>query len=464
VSTATRQAESRQASVSSRPYLVLLAVAAGSTMSGLDSGISNTVLPVIATALGADVADAQWVVSIYVLVLSCLLLAFGRLGDLRGYRRTYLAGFGLFVVSSATCAFATSMAMLVAARGIQAVGAAMLAANSPPILTNAFPEEQRGKALGLQATAVYLGLAVGPPLGGWLTAAFGWSAVFLINVPIGLAALLLGMRVIPRDRTRSQLSESFDVQGAALFSAGLVLLIFGLNQVHAWGWTSPLLLACVLAAGAALTMFVVVEGHKTSPLLDLGVFSSRPFSASVVSAILNYMSIFAMTFMLPFYLIQARGLSVAVAGLVLTAQPLVMALTAPFSGMLSDRIGARVPATAGMVIIALGLGLLSRLGLETPLLAIVATLLLIGFGVGLFTSPNTSAALGSVPRPRRGIASGVLATARNLGMVLGIGVGGAIFTSMLAPGPAAIAEAASAGLLSAAIIAALGAVTSALAR
>jgi EmrB/QacA subfamily drug resistance transporter len=469
VSAAVHEARNRHPATPARTWWVLLAVGLGSMMSGLDSSISNTVLPVIASSLHADVAAAQWVVSIYLLVLSGLLLAFGRLGDLRGYRRTYLAGFGLFIVSSAACAFANSVALLVLARGVQAIGAAMLAANSPAILTNAFPPQQRGQALGFQVTAVYIGLAIGPPLGGWLTAVFDWNAVFLVNVPLGGFALLLAALVIPHDRLVGERREGFDYRGAATFALGLVLLIVGLNQAHVWGWTSALLVACVGCAALALMSFVWIELRARSPMLELHLFASRAFSASVMSAMLNYMAVFAMTFLLPFYLIQARGLSPATAGLVLTAQPLVMALTAPFSGALSDRIGARIPSTLGMLVIALGLALLSRLGLDTSLATIAATLLLIGLGVGLFSSPNMSAAMGAAPQRQRGIASGVMATARNLGMVLGIGVAGAIFTTLLAQSPdastaGAVVGAANAGLVAAAILAALGAITSAVPR
>lgn len=437
-------------------------------MSGLDSSISNTVLPVIATSLHANVGAAQWVVSIYLLVLSGLLLSFGRLGDLNGYRRTYLAGLVLFTCGSAVCAFSPSLALLVLARAVQAIGAAMVAANAPAILTNTFPAEHRGQALGFQVTAVYLGLAIGPSLGGWLTTAFGWSAVFLVNVPLGCVALALALRVIPHDRTAAA-REAFDFPGAATFMLGLVLLILGLNQADQWGWTSAALAACLVCSALALVAFVRIEQRTRSPLLDLHLFASRMFSASVVSATLNYMAVLAMMFLLPFYLIQARGLSPATAGLLLTAQPLVMALTAAFSGALSDRIGARVPATAGMLVIAVGLALLSRLDLDTPLATIVATLLLIGLGVGLFTSPNTSAALGAAPPGQRGIAAGVLATARNLGMVLGVGMAGAIFTTLLAQSPDtstadAVIHAANAGLLGAAGFAVLGAITSAAAR
>lgn len=469
MTTATRAATSGRAAIGAQAWWVLLAVALGSMMSGLDSSISNTVLPVIASSLHADISTAQWVVSIYILVLSCLLLPFGRLGDLGGYRRMYLAGFGLFVIASATCGFSSSVEMLIVARGVQAIGAAMLAANSPAILINAFPEAERGRALGLQATAVYIGLAVGPSLGGWLTAAFDWQAVFFVNVPVGVCALLLGMRVLPPDPARTEKREAFDFVGAVVFSAALVVLIFGLNQVHVWGWISREFAGCMLLAVLTLGLFAVIELRSRSPMLDLHVFRARAFSASVVSATLNYLSIFTMTFLLPFLLIQARGLSVAAAGLVLSAQPLVMAMTAPMSGILSDRIGARLPATAGMVLIAVGLGILSRLGLQTSLVIVIATLVLIGVGVGLFTSPNTSAALGAVARAQRGVASGVLATSRNLGMLLGIGIAGAIFTSLLAavagaPTPMDIAAAVSVGLASGAAFAAIGAVTSAVAR
>jgi EmrB/QacA subfamily drug resistance transporter len=439
----------------------------GSFMSGLDSSISNTVLPVIATSLHADVADVQWVVSIYLLVLSGLLLSFGRLGDLRGYRRVYLLGFGLFIASSAACAFASSVGMLIAARGVQAVGAALLAANSPAILTTAFPESRRGRVLGMQVTAVYLGLAIGPSLGGWLTTTFSWNAVFLVNVPVGIATFLLALRVLPHDRPAAAPgNDRFDLPGAITFTTGLVLLVFGLNQAHQWGWTSLALAMCMGCAVLVLAAFVWIEMGSASPMLDLRLFTNRRFSLPVTSATLNYMSVFAMMFLLPFYLIQARGLSPAAAGLVLTAQPVVMAATASFSGALSDRIGSRLPATVGMCLIAVGLGVLSRLGLETPLVAIAGALLVIGLGVGLFSTPNTSAALGAAPRRQRGIASGVLATARNLGMVIGVGIAGAIFTTVLgqapsADAPEAVIAAANTGLLAAAGLAALGAVTSA---
>lgn len=452
-----------------RPYRwwVLAAVATGSGMSGLDSSVSNTVLPVIAVELGADVASVQWVVLIYLLVISALLLSAGRFGDMRGHRGVYITGFGLFVASSAACAAAPSVSWLIAARGVQALGAALMASNSPAILTGVFPESRRGQVLGLQGMAVYIGLLIGPSLGGLLTTGFGWRAVFLINLPVGLVGLLLSLRFVPRDAPVALSRERFDVRGAATFAVALVLLILGLNQAPVWGWTSPLLLGCLALAAVSLSAFIWIEKHTSGPMLDLNVFRQRLFTTGVSSATLTYVATFAMGFVLPFYLIQARGLTPAQAGLVLTATPILMPLLAAVSGTLSDRIGSRLLSTAGTLMIAAALLLLSRIDLQTPLAYVAGALVLLGVGSGVFSSPNMSAVLGAAPREQRGVASGVVATARNLGMVLGLGIGGAIFTTVLAraggePSPAGIAEAASAALLGATLIALLAAVLSAL--
>jgi EmrB/QacA subfamily drug resistance transporter len=448
-------------------WAVLAAIGTGSFMSGLDSSISNTVLPVIGRALQADVASVEWVVATYLLVLSGMVLIFGRLSDMLGHRRVYLSGFALFVLGSGACAFSPTIGALIAARVVQGLGAAMLMSSSPAILTSAFPDRRRGRVLGLQATAVYIGLALGPSLGGGLAQAFGWEAVFFVNVPIGVIAFLLSLRYVPRDRIDPSRREPFDVPGALLFGSGLTLLILALNQGHVWGWTSPLLLGCAAVAVVLLVTFANVELRTRSPMLDLTLFRSRVFSAGVASALLNYMATFAVIFLLPFYLIEARGMSPAAAGLVLTAQPLLMAATAGIAGAIADRIGPRLPATAGLLLLGFSCLGLSRLGLDTPIGFAVIALFISGVGIGLFTSPNTSAILGAAPAERRGVASGLLATSRSLGMVLGLGIGGAIFTTLLAGAgaaqtPEAIVEAADAGLLASAVLALAGAAISAM--
>jgi MFS family permease len=290
--------------------------------------------------------------------------------------------------------------------------------------------------------------------------------VFLINVPVGLVGLALSVRFVPRDLARARSSAPFDVPGAVLFTVGLVAFMWGLNQASDWGWTSPLLVACMGFSVVVLAAFVWLELHVSSPMLDLKLFRIRLFSAAVATATLSYVATFAMTFLLPFYLIEARGLSPAQAGLVLTAMPLFMPILAAISGAWSDRVGSRLPATLGMLLTTCGLFALSTIGLETPLAFVTAALALIGIGSGLFTSPNTSAALGAAPRQQRGLASGVVATARNVGMVVGLGLGGAILSTVVgtnagAPTPATIAQAVDTGLRVAGVIAALGALLSA---
>jgi len=306
----------------------------------------------------------------------------------------------------------------------------MLSANSPAILTKNFPASQRGQALGLQATMTYLGLTVGPSLGGWLADQFSWRAVFYINIPVGLVAIILSLRFIHTD-PRSEHHESFDFVGAALFLAGLTALLFGLNQGQELGWASAPILIAITVAVILLLAFWQVETRSSSPMLDLKLFSSKLFSLSVTSAILNYMCVYSITFLMPFYLIQGLGLSPSRAGLILTAMPIIMAIMAPISGGLSDRFGTRLLAFTGMVVLAIGLFLLSRLQSDSSPLDIAARLAVTGFGIGVFISPNTSALMGAAPRERQGIASGVLATSRNMGMVLGVGYAGAIFTTKL---------------------------------
>jgi EmrB/QacA subfamily drug resistance transporter len=309
----------------------------------------------------------------------------------------------------------------------------MLSANSPAILTKTFPDSERGKALGLQATMTYLGLITGPSLGGLLTDYFGWRSVFFINLPVGFIALLLSLRFIPSDTPKKTL-ERFDWPGALTFMGGLVSLLLALNRGHDWGWTSPAILGLFAISWVLLSAFLWIERRASTPMLDLSLFRSRSFSASISSAVLNYICVYSIIFLMPFFLIQGRGLTPSQAGLLLTAQPIVMAIVAPISGTLSDRIGARLPGMAGMGVLAVGLFLLSRLNQASPPTGVVLALAVAGLGIGTFISPNSNSLLGSAPRNRQGIASGLLATARNVGMVLGVGLSGAIFTTILSQG------------------------------
>ncbi|MGA2110686.1 MAG: DHA2 family efflux MFS transporter permease subunit [Anaerolineales bacterium] len=412
-------------------YWVLLTSGVATFMSALDGSVVNTVLPVIAQQFHSSLSNIEWVVTVYLLVLSGLLLGFGRLGDIRGQKRVFQLGFLVFLAGSALSGVSASALMLIAFRAFQALGGAMLSASSPAILTKNFPARQRGQALGLQATLTYLGLTIGPSLGGWLADQVSWRAVFYINVPVAIAAFLLTLRFVPADLP-SEAAEQFDWSGALLFLVGLTALLLGLNQGSSWGWGSLPVLGMFAAAVLLLGGFLWLERRVAWPMLDLTLFRSRIFSASAGAAVFNYACVYCVLFLLPFYLIDGRGLSPGAAGLLLTAEPLVMAVIAPLSGILSDRVPIWIPSTFGMGVLAGGLLLLSRLGEGSTQLAVVVALAVSGFGIGAFISPNSSALMGSASANRQGIAAGMLATARNVGMVLGVGFGGAVYTTVFA--------------------------------
>ena len=445
-----------------RKWWVLIVIGTGSFMSALDASVVNTILPILRTAFASDVATIEWVVTVYLLVLTGLLLTFGRLGDLRGHKSVYVWGFGIFIAGSALSGMAWSDAMLVVFRGFQAIGGAMLASNAPAIVTGNIPPAQRGRAFGMVSTMTYLGLTVGPSLGGFLTHAIGWRSVFYINVPVGGLALALSLLFIPKD-VSAERGQRFDLAGAAVFLVGLTAFMLALNKGAAWGWTSPAVLGLLAGAIVVLAIFIQIERRSPAPMLDLSMFRIPLFSTAAGSAVLNYICVYSITFLMPFYLIQGRGLNAAQAGLFMTVQPILMAISAPISGALSDRIGSRLPGMIGMGVLAAGLVLLSLLGTDSGLWLVVLGLAVAGLGTGTFIAPNTSALMGAAPRARQGIASGVQAAARNFGMVLGIGLAGAIFTTHLAANTdAALYSGIDMGFLVAAGVAVLGIASSAM--
>lgn len=459
--TSKKLSDSHAQPVTAARWWVLVAIGIGTFMSALDGSVVNTILPVLRRSFSSSIAEIEWVVIIYLLVLSGLLLSFGRLGDIQGHKRVYLSGFAVFTISSLFCATSNSVNMLVLFRGVQALGAAMLQANSPAILTKSFPANQRGQALGLQATMTYLGLTTGPTLGGWLAETISWRAVFFINLPIGITAFLLSYRFILPDHDRSH-DEKFDLAGAFLFLTGLASLLYGLNQGHALGWFTFPIIGSIGFAGILLGSFWYLEKHHQQPMLDTTLFRNARFRTSVISAILNYICVYSITFLMPFYLIQGLNLPASQTGVLLTSMSLTMAIVAPISGSLSDRFGTRPLAAFGMGTLTIGLFLLSQLEASTSIQQIALRLSLAGLGIGTFISPNNSALMGSAPGTRQGIAAGVMATSRNFGMVLGIGFAGAVFTSFLNENATAISanlyHAINASFIMAAVIAAAGTV------
>jgi EmrB/QacA subfamily drug resistance transporter len=413
----------------SKRYSILAAVMLGVVMGPIDASIVNVVLPTIAQYFGVGVSAAEWVPMVYLLTIGCLLLFYGRLGDIIGYRKIYLTGLSGFIAASALCGLSPSVHWLIAFRALQGLAAGMLMSMPFAILTAAFPARERGKALGINAISVSAGLALGPSLGGFLTSVAGWRFVFLINVPIGLAALFWGTRIIPDVRGKS---ARIDLPGVLLGCLSLLFLLLFINRFHA-SRTGPLTLFLLFASLLAIAAFLTAESVVPEPMLDLGLFRSATFSLANISALLNFMSQYIMVFLTPFYLQRVLHFDPARMGLIMTSFPLAVMAVAPFSGALSDRIGTSLLACIGAGLCALSLFLMGRLPFDAGAADVIWRVAVFGLGTGVFQSPNNSAVMGSVPKQRLGVASGVLATVRTVGMVLGIATGGAVLSAFVPP-------------------------------
>ncbi|MGI9861524.1 MFS transporter [Moorella naiadis] len=412
--------------VNPRRWLILLAVMAAGIMGPIDGSVVNVALPTITRVFNVDLNTVGWVAMAYLLVLGSLILTYGRLGDMYGFRRVLLMGIAIFTIASGICALAPNIWVLIAFRAIQAIGAGMFMAMGPAIITSVFPPYERGRALGTNGMIVAVGLALGPTLGGFLVTIAGWEAIFTINLPIGLISYILCRQVVPE--TRDLKPQRFDLIGAAAGFFSLSAFLLAGSYGEEWGWTSPatLILGLVFLIGA--WFFIRWEKLVAEPMLDLTLFSNKVFSAANFAALMNFMSQYALVFLLPFYLQQILNYNAGHTGLILTASPLVVLLLAPVSGALSDRLGTRWLAFAGQAIVGLALFLMAGLQVTSQPVDIIWRLGLFGLGTGIFQSPNNSAVMGSVPRHRLGIGSGVLATVRNVGMVLGIAVSSGVFT------------------------------------
>ncbi|WP_324716150.1 MFS transporter [Carboxydochorda subterranea] len=409
-------------------WRILSAIFVGTLMGPVDGSVVGIALPVITQDLRTTLSVSEWVAMAYLLVISSLLLTWGRLGDMYGHRRTYLSGFGLFTGGSLLCAASPGIGWLIAFRAVQAVGAGMMMAAGPAIITDVFPASERGRALGTNAVAVAAGLAIGPVLGGLLVEHFGWRSIFSINLPIGLVGTLWAARVLPGPRR--VVRERFDLAGAMLLFSGLLLVLLALSQAPRWGWASAATLGSAGAGAALLGLFVAVERRIDHPMVELSVFKNRTFVLANLSSLANYLAQSSVTFLLPFYLQNLRGIPPDRAGVLMLGFPVALTVIAPAAGYLTDRWGSRWLAAGGMALMAVAVANMTRLDGATPLAGVFWGLALLGLGSALFQTPNNSTIMGSVPRERLGIAGGMLASMRNIGMVLGIAVSGTVFMAV----------------------------------
>jgi len=450
-----------------RRWTILMAVMLSAIMGPVDGSVVNVALPTLSAAFHAGLNTVGWVSMAYLLVLGTLILTYGRLGDMFGFRRVLLAGIGIFTVASAACALAPTIWVLIAFRALQAVGAGMFMAVGPAIITAAFPAYERGRALGINAMSIAAGLALGPALGGFLLTVSTWHAIFLINVPIGIASFIWCHKVVPR--TEHLTRQKFDVAGAVLGFVALGSLLLVGSYGQEWGWASHLTTGLFAVVVLGTCAFVWWERRAPQPMLDLSLFHNRVFSAANAAALLNFTAQNAMVFLMPFYLQQVLNYTPSQVGLVMTVTAVATLLVAPVAGALSDRLGTRWLAFSGQVAVTLALLLMTGLGPASRPVGIAWRLGLFGVGLALFQSPNNSAVMGSVPRHRLGVGSGVLATVRNVGMVTGIAVSTAVFTwqysaRLKVPGAMPTVGAFMGGLraayVAAAILAGVGAVAS----
>lgn len=402
----------------------------------------NLAIPAIGRDLHASAVTLNWVVTAYLVASAACLLPFGRLADLVGRRRIFLLGTLAQTTFLLAAAFAPSVSWLVALRLLQGAAGAMAFATSMALLVAAFPAAERGRVLGIGTAAVYVGLSLGPPLGGFITQQLGWRAVFLVNAAIGaLLAAVLSRSGAKESEARTD--ERFDLGGAALYAFGLAALIGGLSTVK----TIPPARWAIVAGALALTAFVARDLAAAQPILALRLFRGAVFAFSNLAALLNYAATFAVGYLLSLYLQGVRGLSARDAGVVLLAQPVVMALLSPLAGHLSDRIEPRRVASLGMALSAVGLALFAGLGETTSLGWVVAGLLLLGTGFGLFSSPNSNAVMSAVTPRDYGVASATLGTMRLVGQALSMAAAAAITAARL--GESRLGEAPVAALLGA---------------
>lgn len=436
-------------------------------LSSLGTSIANVGLPTLARTFAASFQEVQWVVLAYLLAITTLIVSVGRLGDTLGYRRLLLAGIGLFTAASALCGAAPTLSLLIAARAAQGLGAAIMMALTLAFVAGTVSKEKTGSAMGLLGTMSAIGTALGPTLGGVLIDGLGWRALFLVNVPLGLIAFLLARRHLPADRAAQKTARpGFDAAGTLLLA--LTLAAYALAMTIGRGHFGPLNLTLLAAAGGGLGLFVLAESRAASPLIRLTMFRDPALSASLATSALVSTVLMATLVVGPFYLSRALGLNAALVGLVMSVGPLVAALTGVPAGRLVDRLGAHLLTLVGLGGIAAGSAILFVLPPMFGIPGYLAPLVVITAGYALFQTANNTAVMSGLRPDQRGVISGLLNLSRNLGLITGASVMGAVFalaartTDIMSAPPAAVAAgmrvtfAVGAGLIIVALVIAAG--------
>ena len=382
----------------------------------------NIALPSLGKELSMDAVTLGWIATAYLLSSATFLVPFGRIADIYGRKKIFICGIVIFTLSSLFAGMASSTTMLISFRVLQGIGGAMLAGTAVALLTTVYPANKRGRVLGINVAATYIGLSIGPVLGGVLTQHLGWRSIFFLSALLGLAVIGVVLWKLKGEWTGAK-GERFDFAGSIIYSLGLVALVYGFTLL-------PAMPGVWLIVGGiiGLSAFTRWEMRTRSPVLDISLFrNSRAFTFSNLAALINYSATYAVSFLISLYLQYLKGFNPETAGLILVAMPAMQAIFSPLAGRLSDRIEPRLIASAGMALTTVGLIIFIFLNEETPLAFIIGNLILMGLGFALFSSPNTNAVMSSVPKMAYGVASATLATMRQIGMVLSMGVAMLLF-------------------------------------
>ena len=398
-------------------WIILINVVLAIFMSTLDGSIVNVALPVMSQKMNVTMGEIEWVVTSFLIVVAATILIFGRLGDIIGKTKVFRFGIVIFTIGSLFCGFTSSLPILVLARAIQAIGAAATMATNQGIITQVFPSSERGRALGVIGTFVALGAMAGPPIGGMIVSAVSWRYIFLINVPIGIIVFLMTTKIFPKSSKVKD--EKFDGMGAILFAITMVALFGAMGQGQNTGYNQPIIIATFFIAIIAFILFLVVEKKLELPLLQLNIFKSSLFSISIGCAFISFIAISASNIILPFYFQDAQKLSPAVTGLLMMVSPIVLAVVAPFSGYLSDKIGSEILTLFGLIFTSVGLLLIATLNQSSPIIYLMVFIVIMTVGNGMFQSPNNSLIMSTVSKDKLGIAGSVNALVRNVAMVAG---------------------------------------------
>jgi len=417
-------------------WYVVGTVCIGAFMGQLDASIVTLALPRMGLDLHASLGAVEWVALAYLLVLVATVATVGRIADAVGRKLLYVYGFGVFTAGSALCGVAPTLAILIAARVLQAIGAAMLQANSVALIAEAMPPSMLGRGIGVQGSAQALGLAMGPAIGGILLSLAGWRLIFLVNLPAGAIGLALGWFLLPRSRSRRELGAP-DGLGAVLLALAAMGPLVYLSLAGREGYANGVLLACLAGGVAAAFGFVRRERRAAAPLIDLSILRRRGLATGLGSGLVSYLALFATLFVVPYYLSAERD-SATLIGLQLAVLPVAIGITAPFAGRLVNRLGSRWLTAGGLILAGVGmLEIATRHGTAGILIGLGLT----GVGLGSFTPANNAGVMSTSPRGHAGVVSGMLNMTRGLGTALGVALAGALFTAGAGVAGAQVAEA-----------------------